>query len=264
MPTDNPAGFTVLRESEEIELLAAGDGGERGASTHASTAFAKLKSTSTDATNTPTTTIRAGNLLATKASDGLQYPYSAAATDGTQNVVGVLPKHVNMLRNGVAADKPIDGGMLTGGLLRFDQLVGSDKNVEETLIRRGFRNINADANTGFLLHPRGTLVKGADYTVLAADHGLLLVATAAVNFTLPTLANGLCFMFHQAADANLVITAAADKISYADAGGAAATSLTFSTANKKMGSTVIMRATYLNGTLLWLPMILTGNTVTAA
>ena len=264
MPTDNPAGFTLLRESEEVELLAAGDGGESGASTHASRQFAKIASTNTDSGNTPTSTIRGGNLLATKTSDGAEYVYSAAATDGTQNIVGVLPKHVNMLRNGAAADKQVDGGMLTGGLLRFGELVGSDKNAEETLVRRGFRNIARDNKLGFLLHPRGTLHKAADYTIVAADHGLLLVATAAVNFTLPTLANGFEVMITQAANANLVITSAADKISFDDTAGGLSTTLTFSTANKKLGATLIMRGTYLGGTLLWLPMFLSTHTVTAA
>ena len=45
---------------------------------------------------------------------------------------------------------------------------------------------------------------------IAADNGLLFLATAAAAFTLPAKQNGLAFRFVQTADANLVVQGAAD------------------------------------------------------
>lgn len=80
--------------------------------------------------------------------------------------------------------------------------------------------------------------KAANYTVKASESGTLFVATAAVTFTLPAIADvwdGWNAKFYQVADANLVVAAPADKmVAPADA---AATSVTFSTTDEKIGAT---------------------------
>ncbi|MCA9271346.1 MAG: hypothetical protein KDA41_22840, partial [Planctomycetales bacterium] len=111
---------------------------------------------------------------------------------------------------------------------------------------------------GVLMHPRGVYRMSADYTVQAEDSGLLLLATAAVTFTLPTKENGLAFRFAQAVDANLVIVGSGDMIAR---GTATASSVTFSTANQKAGSQVLVECVYADaGTLKWLVTNIGGTT----
>ena len=113
-----------------------------------------------------------------------------------------------------------------------------------------------------LMHPRGIYRKSANYTVTLSDNGLLFLATAAVTFTLPTKQNGLAFRFAQTADFNLVISGSADMIAK---GNAAATTVTFSTANEKIGSQVLVECLYVNtSTLKWLVTNLGATTPTVA
>ncbi|HTN77000.1 MAG TPA: hypothetical protein VL096_17195, partial [Pirellulaceae bacterium] len=113
-----------------------------------------------------------------------------------------------------------------------------------------------------LMHPRGIYRHAANHTVSAEENGLLLVATAAVAFTLPEKQNGLAFRFLQTADANLVILGDADLICH---GNAAASSVTFSTASQKIGSHVLVECLYTGtNTLKWLVSNLGDTTMTIA
>lgn len=82
----------------------------------------------------------------------------------------------------------------------------------------------------------------ADLTLTAADNGTLFIATAAVNFTLPTLAEGLHFGFYQTADANMVLTAPGSNDSLVTDGDAAADTITYSTSSHKIGSFATVQA----------------------
>jgi hypothetical protein len=67
---DSKPGFSAIKETEEVQLLATGPDNNH------QKFFQKvdLKSSITDSGNTSnTTTIRGGNLIAIKASDGLGY-----------------------------------------------------------------------------------------------------------------------------------------------------------------------------------------------
>jgi len=98
--------------------------------------------------------------------------------------------------------------------------------------------------------------------VVADDNGLLFLADATVTFTLPTKQNGLAFRFAQTANSNLVIAGAGDIV---HKGNAAASSVTFSTANEKIGSHVLVECLYTAaGTLKWLVTNLGGTTATVA
>ena len=99
-------------------------------------------------------------------------------------------------------------------------------------------------------------------SVVAADNGKLFLATAAVNFTLPTKANGLAFRFLQTADANMVITGSSDIVTIHNAG---ASSITYSTANQKIGSHILVECVYTAAsTLRWIVSNLGGTTMTIA
>jgi hypothetical protein len=252
----NVPGFQSREESEEKQVLWAGTQGQNLAVTKK----VVIDSLSTDAGNSPTTTLRAGLVVAIKDLDGNVYPYDPDANDGTQVPVGVLAAHQDMLLSGVATDR--FGQILVHGLLRENELVGLDRQAKGVLGGRFVFDRDLHASTGLLLQPRGVYRKAADYTVVAADHGLLFLATAAVNFTLPTKAAGLAFRFLQTADAQLRITGASDLV---HKGNASATTVTFGTSSEKIGSHVLVECVYTaTNTLKWLVSNLGGTTAAVA
>ena len=260
---DSVPGITAIKETEESQIWASGPDNQH----KRFEIKGKIKSTVTDSGNTGfTTTIRGGNVLGLRDSDTLLYLYDADANNGDQKVVGLLGKHTSMLdRDGTAEDKMIR--VMTAGIVKnVADLLGSDKAAIAVLARIGYTFAQLDPHGScFLMHPKARYFKTADYTLLDADHGNMFVAiTNAVNFTLPSLATvgkGYSVLLYNAVDASMVITGAANTIIYGDAGGALSTTLTFSTANKKMGGTALIYADYGTdgATLQW--YVLTGGTV---
>lgn len=97
---------------------------------------------------------------------------------------------------------------------------------------------------------------GGDLTVTAAMNGTLFLATAAVNFTLPTKAAGLHFGFMQLTDNNLVITSAGSADDLVTDGDLGADTITYSTSSHKIGATVlVMVAPNLLKWLTWSPQL---------
>lgn len=260
---DSNPGTTALVETEELQLWSSGPDNNHQR-------FVKkvsIKSTVTDGGNSPTTTLRAGKVLAIKTSDGMAYAYAPTGTDGTQTPVGVVPRYLSMYdRFGVVEDK--FSHVLTAGWLKdVAMLLGSDKYAIAVLARLGLRPAQVDPHGSlFGVYYKGRYFNTADYTILNADHGTKQVAiTNAVNFTLPDLATvgrGFEVFIYNAVDATMVITAAANTIIYGDAGGALSTTLTFNTANKKMGGQALMVADYgTDGTTLqWYAYNVVGAT----
>lgn len=263
---DSLPEIRAVKETEEVQIWAAGpDNNHKRMHVKG-----HIKSTVTDTGNTNyTTTLRGGNLMARKDSDSLDYLYSASANDGTQGVIGVLEKHLSMLdRDGVAEDKFTR--FLNSGIIRnLNDLINADKAAMAVLLRIGFTIAQAVPHgSAFLLQPRRRDFFAADYTVLDADHGKMLVATAACNFTLPSLATvgpGFEVLLFQSANANMVVTGAADTIIYDDTANGKATTLTFSTASQKMGASVLLRSDYDSaaGTLSWYPLMIQRTVVAA-
>jgi hypothetical protein len=199
-------------------------------------------------------------VLAIADTSGKANTYSPDANDGRQIAVGILEHFQDMLVNGVATDRFTQ--MLVHGLVREVELLGLDPRAKQQLGLRFMFDREVSPQAGALMHPRGIYRKSANYTVTAGDNGLLFLATAAVNFTLPAKQNGLAFRFAQTADANLVITGSADIIAK---GNATATTVTFSTASEKIGSQVLVECMYVNtGTLKWLVTNVGGTTPTVA
>lgn len=252
----NAPGLQDAIEAAEAEVLWSGRRGQDLVATKKIT----LLSSTVDAGNTPTTTLRGGNLLAVVDASGKFNTYSPDATDGRQIAVGILEHAQDMLVNGVATDRFTQ--MLVHGLVREGELLSLDARARQQLGQRFVFDRETSPQAGTLLHPRGIYRKSSNYTVKSSDNGLLLLATAAVNFTLPTKENGLAFRFAQTADANLVITGSADLIAK---GNAAATTVTFSTASEKIGSHVLVECLYVAaGTLKWLVTNLGATTPTVA
>lgn len=263
---DSLPGIRAVSESEEDQIWASGPDNQHR-KYHIK---GHIKSTATDAGNTNfTTTLRGGLAIAKKDSDGLNYPYVSSANDGTQGIVALLEKRLPMTdRDGILEDKM--PRMLVGGIIRsLSDVINVDKAAMAVLLRTGFCISQKEPHgSAFLLQPRRRDFFAADYVVVDGDHGKLLVATAAVNFTLPSLATvgaGFEVQLFQTANANLVVTAAADTIIYDDTTNGKATTLTFGTASQKMGASVLMRSDYdsAGGTLSWYPMMIQRTAVAA-
>lgn len=266
MSQTNP-GFTTLKESHEDQIWAMGPDNNH----QRFYVKQKIKSTVTDSGNTSnTTTLRHGFIFGLKDSDGLAYAYDADATDGTQKVVGVSESAIDMKdRFGDVADQM--KSLMTGGIIKDPTaLIGYDKAAAATLFRMGFTSAAAEPHGSmFGCHFKARYFKTADYTLLDADHGCMFTAiTNAVNFTLPslaTVARGYQVYLYNAVDANMVVTGAANTLIIGDAGGALSTTITFSTANEKMGGQALIYADYGTdaATLQWYVMF-TARTYTTA
>ncbi len=252
----NVPGFQAKQESEERQVTWAGQRGQDQLATKKGV----LDATASDAGNSPTTTLRGGLVLAQKDSDGNFYPYDPDANDGTQIALGILPKHQDMLVQGVAVDR--FAHILVQGMVRENQLTGLDARAAAVLGDRFLFDNQLHASAGRLLTPRGVYRKAANYTVTAADNGLLFLATAAVVFTLPTKANGLAFRFLQTADAALQISGSSDLIHKGNAG---ASSVVFNTSSEKIGSHALVECGYTaDSTLRWFVSNLGGTTATVS
>lgn len=256
---DNTPGISAIIESEERQIWAAGPDNNHKRYQQK----IHIKSTVVDAGNSGfTTTIRAGNAIGRKDSDSLDYLYSPSAVDGTQGCIGLLEHTVPMVgRDGVVADRFTH--MLTSGIIRnIDDLLGVDKQALATLLRTGFTIAQpVPHGSAFLLQPWRVDFQAANYTVLDADHGKMIVATTgAVTFTMPSLATvgpGFEVLLFNSVAATMTVTAAVDTIVFGDAAGGLSTSLAFSTANKQMGGQVLMKSGYDGGgtpALRWFPL----------
>lgn len=224
-----------------------------------------IDSTAVDSGNTVTTTLRPGLVMAQLDSGAGWVDYDPDATDGSQQAAGVLVQEVNLYdyTTGAAIDKLIGGTVVIGGRVKAGNCINLDRQARNQLRQAGFV-FDDEPGMPPVVRFRRTVNKTADYTVVAADHGVMfttLGAGAAVNFTLPTLAVGLAYEFLNAADQNMTITSAAgnDIITFNDL---AASTVAFSTSSQKIGGRVRVESVYVNTTLKWVVTILSTNTVT--
>ena len=219
-----------------------------------------LDGSNTDSGNSPASTVRGGNIVALDDASGNAYLYDPDDSAGLQIPIGVLEKHQSMTVDGIATDRLTQ--VLVQGMLKENELIGLDPRAKIQLAGRFLFDRDPTVSAGFLMHPRGVYRHAIDYTVQATDAGLLLVATAAVNFTLPAKQNGLAYRFLQTADANLIVTGSSDVVHKGDA---SASTVTFSTAGEKIGSHVLVECMYTQAdTLKWVVTNLGGTTATVA
>lgn len=253
--TGNIPGFQAAVEGTATQLTWSGREGQDQVVTQR----AVIHVDTVDADNTPTTTLRAGVVLAYRDTDSKVALYSPGANDGTQIAVGVLEQAQDMLVGGVATERFTQ--MIVHGLVRENLLQNLDARARQQLGQQMVFD-RKPLTMPPLLAPRGIYRKITNYTILTADNGLMFLATAAATFTLPTKANGLAFRVTQTADANLVISGSSDII---HKGNASASTVTFSTANEKIGSSVLIECVYTgSSTLKWLVTNLGGTTATVA
>jgi hypothetical protein len=205
---------------------------------------------SVDTGNTNYTDIlRPGLLLGRVTSTEKLKQWSPTATDGTQEVFGILGLGSKMHRLGTDTDRWL-GQVMVAGYVKADRLLipgnsslGIASDANEWLIRSQMfrRFVFSDMLFG-LGHAFGgwrkITAKTADYTVVDADNNTFFTtegATGAVIFTLPTTPKlGLRYMFYNSEDQDMTVAAAANTaITYNDV---TATSVKVGTANQKAGS----------------------------
>jgi outer membrane protein assembly factor BamB len=261
-------GHGSLVETYETELFWGGDNA-KGLVLFKN---AVISGATRDAGNTPTTLLRGGLLLGVVDASGEHEEWDADATDGTQEIRGILTNEMRAQDfDGNNADRvfrvAVRGPVkATSLLIQGAALVG---HADEYLARRqlhlgGF--ILDDDPHGYKagINPR-TLAVAANTTVTAAQNGTIFFQTqaGATTFTLPAIKAGLRYTFISLVDQNMIVTSAAgdDIIVENDV---AADTITFSTSSKKMGAQLTLAAEYANGTLKWVKQSQPGFTETPA
>lgn len=253
----NLPGMQAKQESGETQVWWSGRQGQNLIATRPAT----IDAAAVDPGNSPTSTLRGGQLLASVDASGKALPYKADANDGRQMALGILEKHQSMLVDGVATDRVVQ--LLVQGLLKESELVGLDPRAKQQLANRFLFDRDLGTSGGALMHPRGIYRKSANYAVSAADNGLLFLATAAVTFTLPAKQNGLAYRFGQLADADMTVAGSGGDVIHR--GNASASAVVFSTSSQKIGSQVLVECLYTaDGVLKWLVTNLGGTTVVVA
>jgi len=250
-------GVDAIRESHEVSPLWSTEGVVR-------IPFPIVDGSARDATNTPTTHLRAGLLLAKETSSGQYTEWDADATDGSQDLAGVLGGDVSVIDND-GADLDRNPWIIARALLRTSALriQGTllTSHADEFLARRQLFQMGCmldDDIQGFKsgLVPRYDRVTGTTDTLTEAETGkqIWYSNAASTTVTLPTIHAGLRYILLREGDEEFVITSAeGDNIIAGN--DLSADSITFTTASEHIGAGVEIEGIYLNGTLKWLPRI---------
>lgn len=199
--------------------------------------------------NTPTTTLRAGLALGRKTSDDKLYEWDPDATDGTENLEGILLEEQRMLDSDATATQR-NGNVLAYGCIKAADILIEGTALTSSADEMQFRKMAAgrfiiddDLNFEFWTPPkyRRVIAKTADYTILKSDHGTLFTnvgAMGAVAFTLPAVADagGFEVGFWVVADQSVTIASAGSNDNIVFFNDAAADSLAISTMSEKIGA----------------------------
>lgn len=195
-----------------------------------------LKSTASDAGNTPTTELRHGLLLGKVTADGFYEHYQPNATTGVGVAEGFLWEARRSIdSDGTTVNRPAQ--MVIAGYVAASQLLLLDQQARGQMFGRF---IFDDALNGNSCGWQQVVAKTADYTVVAGDNNTIFTtqgAAGAVNFTLPTIAKGLRYrFFNEAAQTMTITSAVADTLVVFN--DLAADSIAFSTAAELIGGSV--------------------------
>lgn len=220
---------------------------------------AQINSTATDSGSSPTTLLRKGLVMGQITATGLYAQYNPAASDGTQEPIGILYDSVNMidLRTGTVRNK--SAPILWLGPIKVNQVYGFD---EYARMRLGNRIWFDDLRFTDVPSP-APVAKAANYTVLTTDTGKTFTntgASGAVTFTLPAAARGLRYRFYVTAGQNVTVTAPAGTM--VTFNNAAATSSSFQTAGNLIGGTIDVFADDTGAK--WCVVPIGANTLTVA
>ena len=260
-------GMGALAETTEYEIIF---GGERGQG-QVLEQNGNYRGEMRDAGNTPTTVIRAGLLMGKTTSGGELQEWSAIATDGTQDIFGIVPYELRA-QDFDAADQDRVAGIIVRAPLKAAQLLIEGTNLvgdtDEFLARRQLHAMGCllDDDTNGNLAGAATRyerVTGTTDTLTASQNGTKLFYSngASVTVTLPALIPGLIYDLVREGDEEFIVgSAAGDDIIVGN--DLSADSVTFTTASEHMGAWVRVGSLYMGTTLKWhmsLPQIPFGT-----
>lgn len=204
-----------------------------------------------DSGNDTTTVLRAGLVLGQITSSSKLTQWSTTATDGSQNVYGILAHDINTQMLGADQDRYVGWVLVSGYVKAGRTLIGGQSSegisgvATEHILRAqcagritfddSFVTYGGAVGLGSF---RDIVAKTANYTVTEADNHTLFTNKGdadAINFTLPTTAEkGLHYGFFAVANFSLTVTAgtADTMVVFNDA---AADSVAYGTANEIIG-----------------------------
>lgn len=211
---------------------------------------AVVDSAATDSGHTSyTDVLRAGLLMGMVTSTKKIKAFDPTATDGTEEIFGVLKNSVKINMGSVATTRFV-GNIIQGGFVDPTKLILSSSTSASIVglstefhIRKLMRAAGYKLTDALWEVPYGvvrkSVAKTTDYTVTDADRNIRFTnagASGAVIFTLPATAKlGLEYWFNVVADQNVTVTAgtADTLIVFNDI---AADSIAFSTSSEKVGA----------------------------
>ncbi|MEM4360040.1 MAG: head decoration protein [Candidatus Bilamarchaeaceae archaeon] len=262
-------GFTDVRASYESSVLY--QSFFMGDVVFASGAV--ISSQAQDAGNTPPSLLRPGLVMAQLDATGEWVDYDETATDGSQEAKGVLVNEIYLQDYTTAASAARAGNVIVvAGKAIASRLIcgtgGLTLQARRQLTSRGFRFDDDDRVSPIDADFTRVDVRTSDYSLVSRDHGRLITnlgGTTGVTFTLPALATNIGFKveFLSAADVSFTV-ASAEGSNIVFTNNLSATSLTFNTANQRIGGRLVLEAVRLGSTPKWLARNLSSNTVTVA
>lgn len=216
-----------------------------------------------DAGATPTTTIRAGLIVGKNSTSGELEEWDADATDGTQDLFGVVPTEFPILDNfGTATDRNAPSAIVKAPLRARSLLIQGTvltSHVDEFLAREALRAMGCvldDDPQGFKAGgqapPRYATVTGTTDTLTEAENGSVINYSnaASVTVTLPTIHAGLTYTLIRSGDEEFVITSAeGDNVIAGN--DLSADSITWTTASEHLGAAATVRGIYVGTALKW-------------
>lgn len=260
-------GHGALVETSDREILWGGDHA-KGLVLRKS---AIISGAARDAGNSPTTVLRRGLLLGKVDATGEMEEWDADASDGTQNIAGILNVELRATDfDANNADRAF-GVVIRAPLLANQLLIQGTaltSHIDEFLARRQLVAAGCildDDPFGYLAGQgsRVARVTGTTDTLTEDENGTTLFYSnaASVTVTLPTIKPGLEYEIVREGDEELVIASAlgGDVIVGNDL---AANGVTITTAGEHIGARFRVRSIYMGTTLKWLiegPLTLFGT-----
>lgn len=250
-------GHGAVVETSDREILWGGDSA-KGLVLRKS---AIISGAARDAGNSPTTVLRRGLLLGKVDATGEMEEWDADASDGTQNIAGILNAELRAQDfDANNADRAY--GMLIRAPLLASQLLiqgtALTSHVDEFLARRQLVAAGCildDDPFGYLAGQGGRVarVTGTTDTLTEDENGTTLFYSnaASVTVTLPTIKPGLEYTLIREGDEEFIVTSGeGDNVIVIN--DLLADSITFTTAGEHKGVTVRLRSVYMGTTLVWL------------
>jgi hypothetical protein len=208
-------GIDAIRQASEYDIIWGGDRNQVGLLQMHGMVYSSVMM---DAGSSPTTDIRAGLIVGKNSTSGELEEWDADATDGTQDLIGVVPEEFSILDvSGTAVDRLAPSPIVRAPLRAASLLIQGTaftSHADEMLARAALHGMGCpldDDPQGFLAGASWRqLISTGDVTLTKANnYTRYLCHSADADFTLPTAQPGLKFRFFMGENFELQISAPA-------------------------------------------------------